>query len=349
MVPGHAARGPGRHVRRAPAGRRSPACPPGRGVNSPAGSGRTATPAFRPQRVGGPGDEAAWSAISRTPVPGDDPGAGSLAAQHSSTPWRRRSRGTRYGHGRGDRRGPARRRWGASAVPLAWRRILHGWPGLRGRDLIILALCSAATASPGQTGGLAAACSTTPPAEIPVRSPSTRTTAWCCSAASMPCGSLRRVDAVVSLCRLGSAEAGAGCGSRRSRRSWLTTAPGPGATPTSTWCLPRPLTRSRHFALRDGPCWFTAPMRSADAGGRRPLRRATPRYPRAPGTPRRTRRLVRRTAQPSVHGRPRPARRGRLCPQKRAAAQGRAGRTRAEGGTIDRHPNVFCPTSGRCP
>ena len=30
-------------------------------------------------------------------------------------------------------------RWGASAVPARWRRILHGWPGLRAKDLIALA------------------------------------------------------------------------------------------------------------------------------------------------------------------------------------------------------------------
>ena len=38
-------------------------------------------------------------------------------------------------------------RWGASAVPAAWRRILHGWPGLRAKDLISLA---ALTASGGR-------------------------------------------------------------------------------------------------------------------------------------------------------------------------------------------------------
>lgn len=31
-------------------------------------------------------------------------------------------------------------RWGASAVPAAWRRILHGWPGLGDHDLIRLAI-----------------------------------------------------------------------------------------------------------------------------------------------------------------------------------------------------------------
>jgi len=33
--------------------------------------------------------------------------------------------------------------YGGSAVPFAWRRRLHGWPGLRGRDLIRLALLTA--------------------------------------------------------------------------------------------------------------------------------------------------------------------------------------------------------------
>ena len=35
-------------------------------------------------------------------------------------------------------------RWGASAVPAAWRRILHGWPGLRAKNLIALAVLTAA-------------------------------------------------------------------------------------------------------------------------------------------------------------------------------------------------------------
>jgi hypothetical protein len=40
--------------------------------------------------------------------------------------------------------------------------------------------------------------------------------------------------------------------------------------------------------------------------------RATPRFPRAAGTPRRVRRPARRTAQPRLRGRPRPVRLGRL-------------------------------------
>ena len=29
--------------------------------------------------------------------------------------------------------------YGASAVPAEWRRVLHGWPGMRTRDLVELA------------------------------------------------------------------------------------------------------------------------------------------------------------------------------------------------------------------
>ncbi|MFI6400394.1 ADP-ribosylglycohydrolase family protein [Rhodococcus coprophilus] len=34
-------------------------------------------------------------------------------------------------------------RWGASAVPADWQRILHGWPGYRAQDLVRLGLCTA--------------------------------------------------------------------------------------------------------------------------------------------------------------------------------------------------------------
>jgi len=32
--------------------------------------------------------------------------------------------------------------WGASAIPAAWRSLLHGWPGYRARDLVRLALAT---------------------------------------------------------------------------------------------------------------------------------------------------------------------------------------------------------------
>ncbi|WP_111765131.1 ADP-ribosylglycohydrolase family protein [Nakamurella deserti] len=43
-------------------------------------------------------------------------------------------------------------RWGASAVPAKWRRILHGWPGLRSRDLVVLAALTATGGSHDRDG-----------------------------------------------------------------------------------------------------------------------------------------------------------------------------------------------------
>ncbi len=43
-------------------------------------------------------------------------------------------------------------RWGATAVPSAWRRILHGWPGYRTPDLLRLAVLSADRGSTDDQG-----------------------------------------------------------------------------------------------------------------------------------------------------------------------------------------------------
>lgn len=43
-------------------------------------------------------------------------------------------------------------RWGASAVPARWRRILHGWPGLNSRDLIALGALTATHGHPDSAG-----------------------------------------------------------------------------------------------------------------------------------------------------------------------------------------------------
>jgi hypothetical protein len=43
-------------------------------------------------------------------------------------------------------------RWGMSAVPAAWRRPLHGWPGARGRDLEQLAYLAVNGGKPGKYG-----------------------------------------------------------------------------------------------------------------------------------------------------------------------------------------------------
>ncbi|MGQ0466160.1 MAG: ADP-ribosylglycohydrolase family protein [Sporichthyaceae bacterium] len=84
--------------------------------------------------------QAAWSAIHRTPVPADDVQVGVFAAQHLQHALAAAVRGGRdtdtVAAIAGGLLGAA---WGASAVPAAWRRVLHGWPGLRGQDLVVLA------------------------------------------------------------------------------------------------------------------------------------------------------------------------------------------------------------------
>ena len=98
-------------------------------------------------------------------------------------------------------------RWGASAVPSAWRRILHGWPGLRGRDLVRLAVLGARQGRPDGAGWPSA-----PVVDYAgfdssalVRHPQDEHV-WLAGVGALddlPSG----VDAVVSLCRLGASEA----------------------------------------------------------------------------------------------------------------------------------------------
>ena len=175
--------------------------------------------------------QAAWSAISRTPVPGDDPGAGSFAAQHFQHALEAAVRGG------GDTDtvaaiagGLLGARWGASAVPLAWRRILHGWPGLRGRDLIILALCSARNGQSGPDGWPGgrvldySACGDT--GALAIHPHDRLVLLGGVDAVRKPPDG---VDAVVSLCRLGSAEAPApGVDPADHVEAWLTDSAGPG-------------------------------------------------------------------------------------------------------------------------
>jgi ADP-ribosyl-[dinitrogen reductase] hydrolase len=84
--------------------------------------------------------QAAWHAITTTPVP--DEGDGTF--EHLRHALRA---AVRIG---GDTDtvaaiagGLLGAYWGASAVPASWRRVVHGWPGLRARDLSGLGLLTA--------------------------------------------------------------------------------------------------------------------------------------------------------------------------------------------------------------
>jgi hypothetical protein len=96
--------------------------------------------------------QGAWSAISRTPVPSED-APGRFPADHLRLALEAAVRGGRDTDTVAAIAGALLgARWGASAVPSAWRRILDGWPGLRGRDLVRLGVLTAQGGRPDAAG-----------------------------------------------------------------------------------------------------------------------------------------------------------------------------------------------------
>jgi ADP-ribosylglycohydrolase len=84
--------------------------------------------------------QGAWSAITATPVPQDDPANGLFRVDHLRLALDAAVRGGNdtdtVAAIAGGLLGAV---YGASAVPAEWRRVLHGWPGMRSRDLVALA------------------------------------------------------------------------------------------------------------------------------------------------------------------------------------------------------------------
>jgi ADP-ribosyl-[dinitrogen reductase] hydrolase len=84
--------------------------------------------------------QAAWCAITTTPVPQDDPAKGVFRVDHLRLALDAAVRGGNdtdtVAAIAGGLLGAT---YGASAVPGEWRRILHGWPGITTRDLIAFA------------------------------------------------------------------------------------------------------------------------------------------------------------------------------------------------------------------
>lgn len=148
--------------------------------------------------------QAAWHAIATTPVPAEDRDAGTFACQHLQHALHA---AVRIG---GDTDtvaaiagGLLGAFWGASAVPASWRRIVHGWPELRARDLISLGLLTVAGGKPDGRGWPTTARMAYPwvrpsegvthPADDGVVLGTVKTPAGGC-------------DAVVSMCQRGAAE-----------------------------------------------------------------------------------------------------------------------------------------------
>jgi ADP-ribosylglycohydrolase len=147
--------------------------------------------------------QAAWSAITRIPIPPDAPAFGSFACRHFAdalaTTVRVGNDTDTVGAIAGMLLGA---RWGSSAIPAYWQRHVHGWPGLDARDLTRLGLLTALKGTPNPTGWPLRGCQ--PPADA-------RTTAVphpyddgvhlgnVLHARTLP----PQVDAVVSLCHMG--------------------------------------------------------------------------------------------------------------------------------------------------
>ena len=84
--------------------------------------------------------QGAWSAITTTPIPADDPANRFFRADHLRLALDAAVRGgydtDTVAAIAGGLLGAV---YGASAVPAQWRRVLHGWPGLTTRGLVALA------------------------------------------------------------------------------------------------------------------------------------------------------------------------------------------------------------------
>ncbi|MBS9373025.1 ADP-ribosyl-[dinitrogen reductase] glycohydrolase [Rhodococcus sp. B50] len=94
-------------------------------------------------------------------------------------------------------------RWGASAVPARWRRMLHGWPGYRSRDLVRLGLHTAWGGGDDDRGWPTAAVVDYARYRTDRRSTHPHDAGVLLGGADLLRS--REVDAVVSLCRVGPA------------------------------------------------------------------------------------------------------------------------------------------------
>ena len=88
--------------------------------------------------------QAAWAAITQTPVPEDAPDRASYPCQHLQHALHNAVRiGNDTDTVAAIAGGLLGAYWGQSAIPLTWLRKVHGWPGLRARDLVRLSVLTA--------------------------------------------------------------------------------------------------------------------------------------------------------------------------------------------------------------
>ncbi|GAA4917995.1 ADP-ribosylglycohydrolase family protein [Streptomonospora salina] len=146
--------------------------------------------------------QAAWSAIIRTLIPAHRPAEGSFRADHFRHAL---EAAVRAGHDTDTvaaiAGGLLGARWGVSAIPLEWQRIVHGWPGYTVRDLAAQGIGIAFGTD--STGWPAAHHQPRPEdAAIPVHTAHPRDPGLILGNLALA-DAKPEVDAVVSLCRTG--------------------------------------------------------------------------------------------------------------------------------------------------
>ncbi|WUD71682.1 ADP-ribosylglycohydrolase family protein [Streptomyces sp. NBC_00510] len=88
--------------------------------------------------------QAAWSAITRTAVPELNPAEGGFPARHLRLALEAAVRaGTDTDTVAAIAGALLGARWGCSGIPLEWQQAVNGWPGLTGADLVRLAVLTA--------------------------------------------------------------------------------------------------------------------------------------------------------------------------------------------------------------
>jgi len=179
--------------------------------------------------------QAAWAAITSTPVPELDPAAGSFPCLHlqHALPAAVRA-GDDTDTVAAIAGGLLGAYWGASAVPARWRRAVHGWPGMRGRDLVALAALTAARGAADAQGWPTVEAMTNPMAHDFTASHPYDEGVFMGTVLS----SAHDADAVVSLCRMGTAEPLlADIAPRDQVTVWLLDSEDPGANPNLDFVL----------------------------------------------------------------------------------------------------------------
>ena len=97
--------------------------------------------------------QAAWAAITQTPVPEDAPERASYPCLHLQHALHNAVRiGNDTDTVAAIAGGLLGAYWGQSAIPLTWVRKVHGWPGLRARDLVRLAVLTATRGRSDRSG-----------------------------------------------------------------------------------------------------------------------------------------------------------------------------------------------------